>query len=133
MKRFFLIANFLGFLFLSGCDVRSDEDTANTVADAATSLMQTENLLVGTWASSTDEKYVLHFDENGETSEQYEGKETARGTWHVAQDASSPTGVIVRKDVDGERYIYSVLSISSDDLSLSYLPKGNTLNFKRNH
>lgn len=118
-------------LFLSSCDSEKPEQTVQQDIVPTIAMEDFTTLVTGAWISTSDDKSVLTFGKEGITSEYYDGEPYAHGDWRVVLESTSPTGLVLKKTIEGEDYVFSVLAISEDQLSLSYLPRGNTLTYNR--
>lgn len=88
-------------------------------------------LLPGYWVSSSDSKSILVFDDRRGTFDIYDGVQVAAGSWALEEFETSPTKVTLRRTVDGNVDVYSILFLDAKELTLSFLPRGNTLSFYR--
>ncbi|MFA6252285.1 MAG: hypothetical protein WCX74_02705 [Candidatus Paceibacterota bacterium] len=83
----------------------------------------TKYLLIGKWQSDEDSKFVTEFT-SSEQVDYYDGKE-------IASNKFTLNGDIISVDSFDEKLEYKILEVTNEKLSLSYLGRGNTLNFKR--
>ncbi|MCK9393787.1 MAG: hypothetical protein WCX30_01590 [Candidatus Paceibacterota bacterium] len=81
------------------------------------------SLLLGRWISLDDANSEIEFKE-GKKIDYYQKKKLSEGTF--VQEGKS---LIVNED--GDEFKYTILELSDTNLSLSYLARGNTLNYKR--
>lgn len=88
-------------------------------------------LIPGHWVSSSDPKSILVFDDQRGTFDIYDGVKVTAGSWTLEEYQGSPTKVTLRRTIDDNVDVYSVLFLDSNDLTLSFLPRGNTLSFRR--
>jgi hypothetical protein len=88
-------------------------------------------LLPGRWQSNSDPNSVMVFDRNRATFDIHDSAEVATGTWTVEESDVSPTKVTIRRVIDGHTSVYSLLLVSSEELSISFLPRGITLSYRR--
>jgi len=102
---------------------------------AASTTERIAKQLVGSWQSEDDAKSVMFFEEDGTLENIYDGETIGTGTWEVVDSlpniGESPTGAFLRTVVMGEEYLYTVVSLSEENLELTYLARGNTLKFIR--
>jgi len=91
--------------------------------------------LIGEWQSADDAKSVKVLKVGGVAEDLYDGELMNSGTWEVVSSVlsvgESPTGAFLKTIVDGDEFIYSIVSISYTELTLTYLARGNTLEFVR--
>ena len=92
--------------------------TANDVREA----------IVGRWEDAEDSASVLVYNADGTMLDEYEGEEPDTGTWEVSDDSSFVRLSVV---IGGLDYDYEVIAVSAEDLSISYLARGNTLRYRR--
>ena len=116
---------------VTSCDSDTTDGGASQYDAASISIADFRTFIVGEWVSVTDSKSVLSFDNSGLTMDIYASEQKAQGTWNVVNEVTSPTGLVLTKTEDSETYTYAVLAISMDELTLSYLPRGNTLKYRR--
>jgi len=83
----------------------------------------TKYLLIGKWQSDEDSKFITEYT-NSEQVDYYDGKE-------IASNKFTLSGDIISVDSFNEKIEYKILEVTDEKLSLSYLGRGNTLNFKR--
>lgn len=88
-------------------------------------------LLPGRWQSTSDPMALLSFDANRATSDVYNGQSVTAGSWTLEEFQASPTKVTLRRTIDGHVDVYSILFLNAEELTLSYLPRGVTLTYKR--
>lgn len=102
-------------------------------------------LIVGSWQSLDDEQSVVVFQSNGEIQDIYAGGAVNEfGTYQIFDSANSlpptemeralsvnDTGPYLRQTFGDQDYYYVILELDSEDLSLSYLARGNTLKYRR--
>jgi len=79
--------------------------------------------LLGRWVSLDDANSEIEF-KDGKKIDYYQKKKLAEGTF--VQDGKN---LVVNED--GDEFKYTILELSSTNLSLSYLARGNTLNYKK--
>ena len=90
--------------------------------------------IVGTWKSTDDTKASIIFKDGGSYSDTYEGEGISEGNWIVYEKEEAeydPSGVFLRIIVDGGEFEYAILTSNEETLTLSYLARGNTLNYTR--
>jgi len=85
-------------------------------------------LIVGNWQSAEDQSYYMNIETGGAVTELYADDAVNRGLWEVRY---ADDGAHLSKTLNGEVFEYIVLKVSSEKLVLSYLPRGNTLEFVR--
>tara|TARA_B100000745_G_C20143233_1_gene392072 strand:+ start:123 stop:545 length:423 start_codon:yes stop_codon:yes gene_type:complete len=108
--------------------VGSVDQTQSTQRD----MLDVAAQMVGTWQSIDDDKSVVIFNENGTTIDIYDGEELGEGSWELSQnEAYEDSGLRLRIMVNGEEYNYVVWNINENELTINYLERGNTLNYKR--
>lgn len=90
-----------------------------------------QGTLPGRWQSTQDEKYILVFGADGAAQDIYDDVKKGNGTWEVLVDPDYPPMILLRRITDGELYEYSVLAVDQHQLTLSFRPRGNTLEFHR--
>lgn len=85
--------------------------------------------IVGKWQSVDDEKSVVVYSGDSTIIDFYDEQEMSTGTWSITTREDGV--VLLTNTVDGERYEYSVVNVSTDSLELTYLARGNTLRYSR--
>jgi hypothetical protein len=97
-------------------------------------LLNTLELIQGTWTSLDDDKSVIEFNKN-EIVDYYDNSKMSEGTFKIYNDSNfisiNNNGSGLVSLINGERYEYSILSLSENSLILSYLPRGNTLKYSK--
>ena len=84
-----------------------------------------EDKIIGKWISLDDSKSVKVFEKEQIAKEIYDGKIMSQGTWEL-------TGENALRVLDNnEEYLFTILKLSSTELELSHLPRGNTLRYIR--
>ncbi len=136
-----LVAIVFGYLALAPkalAPMPAPEESVNSVAvsDEDTSVS-----LAGTWQSTDDSKFVRTFTEAGAVTDTYEGDDEATtvGTWVFVTDPSKEQAElpavkdakVIKIQFPEEVLYFALLDLSETNLSLSYLGRGNTLNFTR--
>lgn len=102
----------------------------------------TSSDLVGKWQSIDDPSSSKIFKSGGVIEDVYQGKVLSTGKWQIVSEdefiaatgSGTATGedkVFLEVEAEGEKYFYLVLDVTDTDLTLSYLPRGNILNFKK--
>lgn len=94
--------------------------------------------IVGIWQSTEDSKSVSIYGQDGTFQGLYDNKELITGAWKVTsslkgtsfEDRGEGVYLIVAEPSTGPLY-YSVLKSNGEILELLYLPRGNTLSYKR--
>ncbi len=84
--------------------------------------------LVGTWQSTDDPLSKVVFNTDGSQQDVYDNKVLGSGSWSFYEQESD---VFLRTVINEETYEYAILEISEENLTLSYLSRGNILNYKR--
>jgi hypothetical protein len=113
---------------------KSVNDTSTTsVSDGSNSTVVN---IVGSWASTDDAKSVEVFKEDRTTENVYDGKVITTGTWNIVKntklaDGSILNGIFLETIIEKEQYVYKVVSVNDSELTLTYLSRGNTLNYKK--
>ncbi len=114
------------------------EESVNGVAvsDEATSA-----LLVGSWKSTQDTKFVRVFAADGTVTDTYEGSPdaTVSGEWSLVADAATeqPTlpvvkdGKVLKIQFPEEALYFAVTDLSDTNLSMIYLSGTGSLEFTR--
>jgi len=93
-------------------------------------------LLVGSWQSMDDTKSVKFFKEDTVVEELYDGKVMSTGSWKIVShigrsDGQEIEGNFLQTNIDGEEYLYTIVNLDDKKLTLTYLARGNTLEFVR--
>jgi len=83
-----------------------------------------EQYVPGEWQSKDDVKSIMILNEDGTMKDVYDGEDMNTGIWKTE-------GYKLKTTIDGEDYEYTVVFAGSERLELTYLPRGNTLNFIR--
>lgn len=111
-------------------EIQADPETAQTV-DPLTAESQE---LVGLWQSTTDSQAQIVFAEDGTTTDLYSGTQLSSGVWSLYTDDSAeynPSGIFLRSVLNGETYEYAIVELTDEKLVLSYLERGNILEYQR--
>ena len=113
-----------------------DEASQVTESESQIDAESTSAKIVGRWQSTQDEKAVIVFNADGTTQDLYDGEAVSSGTWQVDTVGVegidfNPTGVFRHSTSEGQGYDYAVLAAGDTQLTLSYLARGNTLNYVR--
>ncbi|MBV9159930.1 MAG: hypothetical protein JO019_05035 [Candidatus Kaiserbacteria bacterium] len=143
MKKLLLLAIALiiiagGVYFLAPKHIVTN--TQPTTATETT--VATSSLLEGTWQSTEDSKFTREFKADGSFTDSYAGDASAAtvGTWNLftsgnpdpgLHDALEPGATYLKMTDPNEVLFFSLLHIDDSDLQLSYLDRGNTLEFRR--
>jgi len=102
---------------------------------STTEVARIQDSLVGVWQSTQDPKAVLKIDNGGKYSDWYDnGEMLGEGTWEVYEQEGAeydPSGIFLSMNVDENIFEYAILEASETTLTLSYLARGNTLNYSR--
>jgi len=105
-----------------------DEDITNSSKNIA-------ERILGRWQNIADTESVKVFDQDGTTEDVYANDTIRTGTWEIVDVISgigeSPTGAFLRTVVEDEEFFYTIVSLSEEELELTYLARGNTLKFTR--
>lgn len=110
--------------------------------EAAGSAAQVSAALVGTWRSNDDAKFTREFKSDGTVTDAYEGDASATtvGEWTLFTSANADAGfpgtvssgvMYLKMTTQYEAMFFTVLNVDAEELQLSYLDRGNTLNFTR--
>lgn len=91
------------------------------------SLLESFQSLQGTWTSVDDGKSVVEFSGN-KVIDYYDGEKMNEGTFEINSDLNYVRLILL---FDGEEYEYSILNLSEDSLILSYLARGETLEYTK--
>jgi hypothetical protein len=100
-------------------------------------LQSAQEKIVGEWRSADDLKSVITFASDGTTSDVYDGEKLNVGAWYMvhkiddSREKYNPTGIFLYTNSKGEEFVYAVVEISDETLTLSYLARGNTLTYTR--
>lgn len=103
------------------------------------------DLIVGAWQSVQDEQSVVVFEASGEMQDIYAGGAVnERGTYQIfdspntfpAEEAGLALSIAegayyLRQTFGSENYYYAVLELDEETLILSYLLRGNILEYKK--
>jgi len=97
--------------------------------------------LSGTWRSTDDARFIREFKSDGTVIDSYEGDEgaTTQGSWNFVEDPSKEKAElpvvkdahILKLQFPEEVLYFALIDLSDTNLTLSYLSRGNTLNFTR--
>jgi|GEM_PF-1862334 hypothetical protein len=105
-------------------------------------LRKDSNALIGTWQSTQDANYTLIIDPGGTTMERYAGDSSSDATGTISLFTSANPDIDFQGDVapdvvyvkisnaDLTRY-FSIVEATNDSLKLTYLDRGNELDFTR--
>lgn len=87
-----------------------------------------EKQIIGTWKSTEDSKYIIIFMPGGRLSEKYDSKTVSEGTWEIS---SGKDLFQLKETIDGEAFLFEIVTITDSYLTLTALARGNTLIFKK--
>lgn len=90
--------------------------------------------LVGFWQSTSDPQAQIVFAEDGTTTDLYDGTQLGSGVWSLYENESAeynPSGLFLRSVLNGETYEYAIVELTEQKLVLSYLERGNILEYER--
>ena len=117
---------------------------ADTVHPAPTpDLVAIHGALVGTWQSVEDPRLTREFAPDGRAAERYEGdvSATAMGHWSIFPGTAPPKSLAGRNfqpkavnlelDQNGDQLLFGLAGLSSSELKMVYLERGNLLSFTR--
>ncbi|MCK5027513.1 MAG: hypothetical protein KAS07_03780 [Candidatus Pacebacteria bacterium] len=93
--------------------------------DVAVEGTDAEAVIQGMWQSVEDKKAVLIFGEEGVFENIYDGESMGEGEWRMLEEGSLETVV------GDEVFLYTVLGVTEEKLTLSFVPRGNTLEYIR--
>ncbi len=83
--------------------------------------------IVGTWQATDDENVIVRYEDDGSVVDYYAGELMSSNTWSLGGDAQETLTVF-----DGtEAFIYTIIQVDKEQLVLNYMPRGNTLAYKR--
>ena len=83
-----------------------------------------EQYVPGNWQSKEDSKSLMVLKKGGDVENVYDGEKIDEGTWLI-------DGYKLKVTIGETEYVYTVVFAGSERLELTYLPRGNTLNFVR--
>lgn len=146
MKKTLKTFSLLAFIptFLVGCSILPKEKTPSQPKpqiqeeQKATEEIETKKELsvdrvktsiIGQWRSVDDEESELVFYNDESFFDLYNGDEVGDGNWTIRKD--DQLGLLLEKTIDEDVSTYSILNINEDQLTMSYLARGNTLKFMR--
>ena len=124
----------LSLFFLSACHHATEEKVSNENKTGEIINFQT---LQGKWQSLDDEKSVINFS-GRQQKVFYDNEEVISGNFKLydnypvgIEDIENKTGeyIVVRSRENA--FEYRILEINEKTLTLSYLPRGNTLRYER--
>lgn len=90
--------------------------------------------IIGIWQSTDDSKSVVVIKEDGSTQNIYDDEILDNGSWELYTKEGvefDPSGFFLRTTIEGEIYEYAILDANDFVLTLSYLARGNTLNYRK--
>jgi len=90
------------------------------------------DLLLGKWVSVDDGQYTVEF-KDGKKIDFYDGVETHQEEFDIFNEAKEKddNGDILQTRGAFDASEYTIVELSHTDLQLTFLPRGNTLQFKR--
>ena len=138
-------------LGVSGCAESSSQPTvtaasAPSPATASGAVLQLRAgdrpaELAGRWTSAVDPAESVTFNPDGTTSRDYTGVPPRSGTWAIVGRDDAPdlppstapdtTILEIVDDADRLSVRYVLLSVTEQELTLSHVPRGNTLHYVR--
>jgi len=97
--------------------------------------------LTGVWQSTQDTRFVREFRSDGTVTDRYEGMDdaTSTGSWNFVEDPSKEqdelpavhNAKILKIQFPEEVLYFALINLTDTGLTLSYLGRGNTLEFTR--
>ncbi|HAN78554.1 MAG TPA: hypothetical protein DCQ31_12720 [Bacteroidales bacterium] len=136
---------FVTMLFLSGiilfsCNTPNSDATNNKTENEITTSAEKTNyeLLQGKWQSVEDTSVILVFDKNNR-QEIVAGAEEPGEAFVLSDKCANETDKNAEIPAEKDRYIscaqsdmcWYIIEVNAENLSLSYMGRGNTLNYKR--
>lgn len=103
---------------------------ADRTLEAILSVEEYDTLVLGSWKSDDDALSMLVFEENGVTRDIYNGEEVSVGVWEMEINTDDEL-ISLKKTVDEEEFLYTLVSVNNTELALIYLGRGNTLSYTR--
>lgn len=131
MRTFCLIFITLGLLFSCTTPIEETQQTAaKTDAETTISL---DKRLQGSWQSTEDSLYVIHFKNDQYFSAYGESLDPSSQFAIVDScEGAAAKGEYLQVNLtDGTPMCYSVSQLTDNNLELIYLARGNTLRFKK--
>lgn len=130
MKKLITI---LSLIFLVGCtsttpqispeeQAFNDSGSAKAILDESDLFPPYQDEIQGTWTSIDDPNSTIQFTDHAKI-DLYDGKKMGEGTFEISGASLSVT-------MDGDIFEYEILELNEENLTLSYLPRGNTLEYK---
>lgn len=134
MKNFIIFFLVLVIVILASIMLKTEPEPIE-VQDIVVEDVQEDTVapfIEGKWQSTMDDKSVVVFNEDGSTSDIYDEEELSGGTWEIYQNEEAeynPSGYFLKTTINEEVYEYVIISATESVLSLSYLDRGNTLEY----
>lgn len=122
-----------GAMYYSNNTKTIDVDSTNNIEKIdIVEEISIEDELIGKWQSTDDPKSIIVFAKDRTTTNIYDEQEMSTGDWAAhKEEFNGALGTFLHTVINDEEYEYAVLEITETFLSLSYLPRGNTLNYIR--
>lgn len=130
----------IGYLILQNYSNSNEEIYLNNKKDVSetesVSIASVTKKIVGDWQSVDDVKSTKIFRKDREVEDVYNGKMMSTGVWKIIDSAKisdgvTTKGIFLETVMDKEKYLYKVISVNETELKLTYLPRGNTLSYKK--
>ncbi len=130
----------IGYLILQNYSNSNEEIYLNNKKDVSetesVSIASVTKKIVGDWQSVDDVKSTKIFRKDREVEDVYNGKMMSTGVWKIIDSAKisdgvTTNGIFLETVMDKEKYLYKVISVNETELKLTYLPRGNTLSYKK--
>jgi len=125
----------------TGSDPAANAQASTQPPEASTETealqVTTVSMLLGDWVSSDDPRAGLSVSDSM-FAQSYDGEVLDKGSYVIADavaasksDAANPMGRYITVFSDSPPIAYYVIDVSANTLSLSYVGRGNTLNYTR--
>lgn len=125
--------------------VTPEEGTPPSEKEDGVDETSVSDLIIGEWQSLSDPQSVIAFYANGEVEDIYGGGAVSEsGTYYIFESPSAlPSEVAeslpglesdaayLRQTFGSADYYYAIIGLDTDSLSLIYLARGNTLEYRR--
>ena len=131
----FIISIFL----VSGCSLQKSGDVLQeqNKEEIVSADLSYKEIIQGKWRLFEDEKSSIEFKENKKI-DYYNNEKISEGIFDFYDDYSIAMGKMDERGKylavsnDGEYFVYEVVKLTEEELSLIYLSRGNILEYKRN-
>ncbi|MDC1205614.1 DUF4377 domain-containing protein [Candidatus Pacebacteria bacterium] len=94
-------------------------------------IASTEFQLIGAWKSEGDSESIIVFEHGHTSKDMYGGDLQGIGSFELSVTPEASSFISLNRIMDGEQFRYTLVEVNETTLTLTYLPRGNTLVYTR--